>query len=156
VKIPPGVDTGTHLRLSGEGEAGDPGGGRGDLYVAIRVKPHELFTREQDHLYVEVPISMVQAALGAEIEVPTLNGRVAMKVPPGTQSGKLFRLRDKGMPFLRGGGHGAELVRVIVETPTRLSARQRQLLEEFAQAGGATGPLQQSFLEKLKDVFRKH
>ena len=154
VKIPPGVDTGTHLRLNGEGEAGDPGGPRGDLYVAIRVKPHELLTREQEHLYIEVPISLVQAALGTEIEVPTLNGRVAMKVPPGTQGGKVFRLRDKGMPLLRGGGHGDAFVRVLVETPTNLTARQRELLQEFAQNGSA-GPLQQSFMDKLRDAFKK-
>jgi len=154
VNVPAGVDTGTHLRLTGEGEAGDPGGGRGDLYVAIRVKPHPLFTREQEHLAIEMPISMVQATLGADVEVPTLNGRVTMKVPPGTQSGKVFRLRDKGMPLLRGSGHGDEFVRVVVETPTTLTAQQRRLLEAFAQAGGA-GPLQQSFLEKLKDAFKK-
>ena len=124
------------------------------MFVAIRVKPHELFTREQEHLYVEVPISMVQASLGTELDIPTLNGSVTMKVPPGTQSGKMFRLRDKGMPHLRGGGHGDAFVRVVVETPVDLSPRQKQLLEEFAQGGG-TGPLQQSFLDKLKDVFRK-
>ena len=155
VKIPPGVDTGTHLRLSGEGEAGDPGGPRGDLYVAIRVKPHELFNREGEHLAIEIPISMAQAALGDEIEVPTLNGRVTMKVPPGTQSGKMFRLRDKGMPLLRGGGHGDAFVRVLVETPTNLTSKQKELLQEFARAGGAAGPLQQSFMDKLKDMLKK-
>jgi len=155
VKIPAGVDTGTHLRIGGEGEGGSRGGSRGDLYVLIQVRPHPVFERHEQHLVVEVPVTIAQAALGAEIEVPTLNGHATMKVPPGTQSGKLFRLRGKGFPDVRGGGAGDELVRVLVETPTNLTREQRQLLEEFQRlSGDRQQPLRQSFIEKLKNAFK--
>jgi molecular chaperone DnaJ len=155
VKIPAGVDTGSHLRISGEGEAGVKGAHRGDLYVVIYVKPHDIFQRHNNDILCEIPISMVQAALGAEIEVPTLNGRVKMKIPAGTQSGKIFRLRDRGIPDLHGLGRGDELVRVIVETPTHLNAEQRRLLEEFARISGEeVSPQVKSFMEKFKRAFR--
>ncbi len=155
VKVPAGVDTGLRLRIAGEGEAGTKGGRSGDLYVDIYVQPDEMFERHGNDLLCKVPISFAQAALGAEIEVPTLNGRVKMRVPPGTQSGKLFRLRGKGMPDVHGYGRGDELVKVDVETPTGLSAKQRRLLQEFAQACGENvSPLTRSFMEKVKKLFK--
>ena len=156
VKVPPGVDTGTRLRISGEGEAGVKGGPRGDLYVYLNVEPHPVFQRHENDLVVDLPVGIVQAALGAEIEVPTLNGRATMKVPAGTQGGQIFRLRGKGMPDLRGGTPGDLHVRVIVETPTRLTAQQKRLLEEFARASGdATYPQATSFIEKVKRAVGK-
>src|SRR5690606_17084499 len=131
VKIPPGVDTGDRIRLSGEGEAGPAGGPPGDLYVQVMVRDHEIFQRDGRNLYCEVPISIVDAALGGELEVPTLSGRVKLKVPPETQTGRLFRLRGKGVANVRGGGPGDLLCRVVVETPVNLSARQKDLLKEL-------------------------
>ncbi len=155
VKVPAGVDTGLRLRVSGEGEAGAKGGRAGDLYVDIYVQPDEIFERHANDLVCAVPVSLAQAALGAEIEVPTLNGKVKMKVPPGTQSGKFFRLRGKGVPDVHGYGRGDELVKVVVETPTGLNAKQKHLLQEFAQACGENvNPLSRSFMEKVKKVFR--
>ncbi|MBI4356114.1 MAG: molecular chaperone DnaJ [Candidatus Omnitrophica bacterium] len=157
VKIPAGVDSGTHLRISGEGEGASRGGSRGDLYVVIEVRPHPVFERHEQDLVVSVPVTVTQAALGAEIDVPTLDGRGTMKVPPATQSGTVFRLRGKGFPSLRGGSHGDELVRVIVETPANLSREQRQLLEQFERLSNERQqPLRQSFLEKLKKGFASH
>lgn len=132
VKIPPGVETGTRLRIAGEGESGLNGGPRGDLYVQIEVLPHPLFIREGSDLVSEVPISYTRAALGGEIEVPTLNGAHRLYVPPGTPSGKSFRLKGKGLPHLRGHGRGDQLVRLVIKVPTKLSARERELLEELA------------------------
>jgi molecular chaperone DnaJ len=155
VKIPAGVDTGSRIRLQGEGEAGSRGGRRGDLYIAIYVKPDDIFERHGKDLLCEIPVSFTQAALGAEIEVPTLNGRVKMRLPAGTQSGKIFRLRSKGLPDVHGYGKGDELVRIVVETPTGLNAKQRSLLQEFAQACGEdVHPRKQSFLEKVKKLFK--
>ncbi|MCF5582588.1 molecular chaperone DnaJ, partial [Pseudomonas syringae] len=131
VKVPPGVDTGDRIRLSGEGEAGVQGGPTGDLYVVINVREHAIFQRDGKHLYCEVPISFTDAALGGELEVPTLDGRVKLKIPEGTQTGKQFRLRGKGVAPVRGGGAGDLMCRVAVETPVNLSKRQRELLEEF-------------------------
>ena len=131
VKVPAGVDTGDRIRLSGEGEAGTHGGPTGDLYVVISVREHEIFQRDGKHLYCEVPISYTDAALGGELEVPTLDGRVKLKIPEGTQTGKQFRLRGKGVAPVRGGGAGDLLCRVAVETPVNLSRRQRELLEEL-------------------------
>jgi molecular chaperone DnaJ len=133
VKVPPGVDTGSRLRLSGEGEAGARGGPHGDLYVVIHVKPHDLFVREEDDLYMELPITFSQAALGSRIEIPTLNGSSILRVPPGTQSGTVFRLRGKGMPSMRGYGRGDLHVRVQVRTPTNLSAEEKRLFQELAK-----------------------
>jgi molecular chaperone DnaJ len=154
VKIPPGVDTGTRVRLSGEGEPGENGGPPGDLYVVVHVREHPLFHREESEVLCEVPISVVQAALGAHIEVPTLDGMVKMRIPEGTQSGKVFRLKGKGIPFLHGGGRGDQHVRVLVETPQNLSAKQRELLEQFAEAAGeSVNPQATSFFRKVKEIF---
>ncbi|RMG27454.1 MAG: molecular chaperone DnaJ, partial [Gammaproteobacteria bacterium] len=131
VKVPAGVDTGDRIRLAGEGEAGENGGPPGDLYVQIRVKEHPIFKRQDNNLYCEVPIPFVTAALGGELEVPTLDGRVNLKIPPETQSGRLFRLRGKGVKPVRGGPVGDLLCRVVVETPVNLTPRQKELLREF-------------------------
>lgn len=156
VKIPGGVDTGIRLRMPGEGEAGHRGGPRGDLYVEVHLKEHEIFTREGDDLVLECPISMVQAALGLELEVPTLSGRASLKVPAGTQNGKSFRLKGKGFPSVRGHGHGDEEVRIRVETPTQLSDKQAALLREFAAATGEkVSPETSSFMKKVKKMFEK-
>jgi len=131
VKIPPGVDTGDRIRLSGKGEAGPHGGPTGDLYVQMHVRKHDIFVRDGSNLHCEVPISFAQSALGGELEVPTLSGKVKLKIPSETQSGKLFRLRGKGVAPVRGGAQGDLLCRVVVETPVNLSAEQRELLESF-------------------------
>lgn len=155
VKIPAGVETGSRLRISGEGEAGIKGGPRGDLYVLLYVKPHEIFAREGNDIYCEVPVSFVLASLGGEVEVPTLAGRVKMEVPAGTQSGKLFRLRGKGIQDVHGRGKGDQLARILVETPTRLNSEQKRLLQEFAKISGEdVNPISKSFMEKVKKIFR--
>ncbi len=154
VRIPPGVEDGMRLRVAGEGEAGISGGPPGDLYVVIRLQPHPLFMREGADLVCEVPIPFVQAALGAEIEVPTLEGRVALRIPEGTQSGKLLRLRGKGLPTLAGGARGDQLVRLFVEVPSRLTKSQRELLERFASESGTdVSPVTKGFLDKLRELF---
>lgn len=154
VKIPAGVDTGTRLRVPGEGEAGLRGGPRGDLYVYISVRPHRFFRREGNDVICEVPISFAQAALGDEIEVPTLDGTAKIRVPEGTQHGTEFRLRGKGIPDLNGYGRGDQFVRVKVVTPTRLSERQKQLLREFAATFGENPSGEaKGFFEKVKDAF---
>ena len=133
VKIPAGVDTGDRIRLTGEGQAGVHGGPPGDLYVEIAVRPHQIFQRDGRNLYCEIPISFVDAAVGGELEVPTLEGRVKLKIPAETQTGKLFRLRNKGVTPIRGGSSGDLLCRVVVETPVHLTRRQKEILEEFEQ-----------------------
>jgi len=133
VKVPAGVDTGHRLRMAREGEAGERGGPPGDLYVYIHVKPHRLFKRQDDDLILEMPISFVQAALGDTIEVPTLDGKARLEIPEGTQPGTVFRLRGKGMPRLKGHGKGDLHVQVRVEIPARLTARQKEILQEFAR-----------------------
>ena len=154
VRIPPGVEDGMRLRVAGEGEAGLSGGPPGDLYVVIRLRPHPLFVREGPDVVCEVPIPFVQAALGAEIEVPTLEGRVSLRIPEGTQSGKVLRLRGKGLPTVAGGGRGDQLVRLFVEVPSRLTGRQRELLERFAtESGTDVSPVTKGFLDKLRDLF---
>jgi len=157
VKIPPGVDTGTRLKLSGEGEpAPTPGGSRGDLYVVVQVRERPVFRREDTEVLCEMPISITQAALGATIEVPTLDGAAKVKVPAGTQSGKVFRLKGKGVPSLSGGGRGDQHVRVFVETPTRLTKEQRALLERFAELSAEeTNPQAKSFWGKVADLVRE-
>ena len=153
-KIPAGVDTGSRLKLRGEGEAGRNGGPAGDLYVVVHVREHPLFTREGNDIICEVPISFTQAALGAEIDVPTPHGKMKMKIPAGTQSGNVFRLKGKGVPDLRGYGHGDALVRVVVETPRKLTAKQRELLEEFAKVSGEeVHPISKGFFDKVKEMF---
>ena len=154
VRIPPGVDNGSRLRSSGNGEAGGAGGSPGDLYIVLAVKNHELFERQGDDLFCEIPIKFTLATLGGSIEVPTLFGKAALKIPTATQSGTTFRLREKGMPSLRGGRQGDQLVRVQVEVPQSLSAEQRKLLEEFAKiSGDANEPTSKSFFDKAKKFF---
>jgi molecular chaperone DnaJ len=154
VRIPAGVEDGMRLRVAGEGEAGIAGGPPGDLYVVIRVRPHPLFVREGSDLVCEVPIPFVHAALGAEIEVPTLEGVVTMRIPEGTQSGKVLRLRGKGLPAVAGGARGDQLVRLFVEVPSRLTKSQRELLEKFAAEGGTdVSPVTKGFLDKLRELF---
>ena len=155
VRIPPGVDNGSRLKLRGEGEAGYGGGTPGDLYVIIHVKEHSLFVRQENHIVIEVPISFPQAALGCEIEVQTLEGKVNLKVPSGTQSGKVLRLKGKGIIDLHGYGRGDQLIRVVVETPRSLTARQRELLEEFAKLDGkaVNHPLSKGFVDQIKKMF---
>ncbi|CNH20066.1 molecular chaperone DnaJ [Yersinia aldovae] len=158
VKIPAGVDTGDRIRLSGEGEAGEHGASSGDLYVQVQVKAHPIFEREGNNLYCEVPINFAMAALGGEIEVPTLDGRVKLKVPAETQTGKLFRMRGKGVKSVRGGAQGDLLCRVVVETPVHLNEKQKQLLRELEQsfvgaAGEKNSPRSKSFLDGVKKFF---
>jgi molecular chaperone DnaJ len=153
VKVPAGIEDGMRLRMVGEGEGGTRS--RGDLYVLVRVKPHPVFQRAGADLLVEYPINLAQAALGAEVDVPSLNGRLSVKVPAGTQSGTVLRLRGKGLADVRTGRHGDLLVRVAVETPTNLNSRQRQLLDEFATSfGDEAHPSHRSFLRKLQELFR--
>jgi len=159
VKVPAGVGTGDRIRLAGEGEAGDNGTPAGDLYVQINVKPHAIFKRDENDLYCEVPISIVTAALGGELEVPTLKGRVAIKVPAGTQSGKLFRMRGKGIHSVHGGSPGDLLCAVMVETPVNLTRKQKELLQEFE--GSCKGcedkhsPKSQSWFDKVKEFVEE-
>jgi len=150
LKVPAGVDTGSRLRVPGEGEAGLMGGGRGDLYVSIYVKPDSVFQRDGDDIICGVPLSFVQAALGADIAVPTLDGKVRMKVPAGTQTGRVFRLRGKGMPNIRGFARGDQHVQVVVQTPAKLTSRQKALLEEFARDGKKSAKESESLFKKMK------
>ena len=156
VKVPAGVDDGFRLRLAGEGEAGERGGPPGDLYVFISVRKHEFFERRGNDIYCEVPISFAQAALGDEIEVPTLGGTARLRVPEGTQTGKQFCLRGYGVPDPRGYGRGDQYISVRVVTPTRLSARQKELLREFVRAGGDDAPEVRGFFDRVKDAFKGH
>lgn len=159
VKVPPGVDTGDRIRLAGEGEPGIQGGPSGDLYVQIAVKEHSIFTRDGRNIYCEVPITIVDAALGGELEVPTLDGRVKLKIPPETQTGKLFRMRGKGVSPVRGGGPGDLLCRVIVETPVNLTKHQKDLLRSFQETldeengGEQHAPRKTSWFEGVKSFF---
>jgi molecular chaperone DnaJ len=154
VRIPAGVDTGSRLKLRGEGEGGLNGGPSGDLYVVLHVLDHALFTREGNDVLCEVPIGFTQAALGAEVEVPTPHGKMKVKVPAGTQSGNVFRLKGKGAPDVRGYGQGDALVRVVVETPRKLTSKQRELLEEFARLSGEeVHPITKGFFDKMKEMF---
>ena len=156
VKVPAGVDTGDRIRLANEGEAGDNGGPPGDLYVQIQVKEHAIFKREDAHLYCEVPISYATAALGGELEVPTLDGRVVLKVPEGTQTGKLFRMRGKGVKPVRDNAVGDLMCRVIVETPVKLSSKQKDLLRELdgsMKENKKHSPQAHSWLDGVKKFF---
>ncbi|MDP9253762.1 MAG: molecular chaperone DnaJ [Verrucomicrobiota bacterium] len=155
LKIPAGIGDGSRLRSSHNGEAGIRGGPPGDLYVVIHVKEHEIFQREDDNLYCEVPISFTLATLGGEIAVPTLEGKANLRVPTGTQSGQVFKLRGKGITNVNGRGRGDLLARLIVEVPTRLNAEQRQKLEEFAElCGEENTPMHKSFFDRAKEFFR--
>jgi molecular chaperone DnaJ len=154
VKIPAGVDTGNKLRSSGNGEAGVMGGEAGDLYIVVHVKDHDVFERQGDDLFCEIPIKFTLATLGGTIHVPTLQGKAALKIPAGTQSGTTFRLKGRGMPHLRGGSHGDQLIRVQVEVPDSLTSEQRKILEEFARVSGDTDqPMSKGFFEKAKKFF---
>jgi molecular chaperone DnaJ len=155
VKVPAGVDTGDRIRLTGEGEAGMHGGPAGDLYVQVSLKDHPIFARDGANLLCEIPISFVDAALGGELEVPTLDGRVKLKIPPETQTGKLFRLREKGVAPVRGGATGDLLCRVVVETPVHLTRRQKELLAEFRDIAESDGnrqnPRKTSWFDGVKN-----
>ena len=156
VKVPPGVDTGDRIRLAGQGEAGSRGGPSGDLYVQVEVSDHEIFSRNGEHLYCDVPISFVDAALGGELEIPTLDGRVNLKIPAGTQTGKQFRLRGKGVDVtqVRGGGIGDLYCRINVETPVNLSSRQKELMAEFAsESSERNRPKQASWLDGVRNFI---
>ncbi|MGB0334642.1 MAG: molecular chaperone DnaJ [Opitutales bacterium] len=155
VRIPAGVSTGSKLRSAGKGEAGQMGGQAGDLYIIIHVKEHELFERHENDLFCEVPIKFTLAALGGSISVPTLFGKGSLKIPPGTQTGTTFRLREQGIPALRGGRKGDLLIRVQVEVPTKLNSDQKAKLEDYAEAcGDPANPVSESFVEKAKKFFR--
>lgn len=155
VKIPAGVDNGSRLRVSGEGEAGAKGGPNGDLYVYLYVKQHKFFDRDGTTVLCEVPINIVQATLGADIKVPTLDGQVTMKVPEGTQPGRVMRLKGKGIPSLRGGTRGDQLVKIKVVVPTKLSDKQKEALRAFeAISKDNINPEEKSFLNKIKNLFK--
>ena len=154
VNIPAGVETGTRIRLSGEGEAGMRGGPTGDLYIFIETRDHPIFQRDGVNLFCRVPVSMITAALGGEVEVPTIDGgKSRVKVPAGTQTGKQLRLRGKGMPALRGGGVGDMMIELAVETPVNLTAKQKELLEEFEKLGADNNPEGSSFFAKVKGFW---
>lgn len=155
VKIPAGIDNDQRLRLRGEGEISEPGGSAGDLYVHINVLEHSLFKREGEHVLLDIPITFAQAALGAEMEVPTLGGSTQLKIAAGTQSGAAIRLKGKGIKRLNGSGFGDQMVRLILETPTKLSARQRDLLLQFQQEDNREShPGVMSFVQKFKEIFK--
>lgn len=155
LKIPAGIADGSRLRSSRNGEAGIRGGPHGDLYVVVHIQEHKIFQREDDHLYCEVPIPFTVAALGGEVDVPTLEGKAQLKVPAGTQSGQLFKLRGKGIMSVNGRERGDLLARLLVEVPTRLNSEQRQKIEEFAAlCGEENTPLRKSFFERAREFFR--
>jgi len=151
LKIPAGVDTGIRLKVSGEGEAGSYGGPHGDLYVVINVVPHPFFKRKGNDLLCEIPISFVQATLGSEIEVPTIDGTAAVKIPAGTPSGTVFHLKGKGAPKLGGYGKGNQYITVFIDVPKKLTPRQKELLKEFSQISGEETST--NFIDKIKDIF---
>ena len=159
VKIPAGVDTGDRIRVPGEGEAGENAGPSGDLYVQVKLRPHDLFEREGNNLICQMPVSMVTATLGGELEVPTLDGKVALKIPEGTQSGRVFRLRGKGVRSVRGGASGDLLVQVQVETPIKLTREQKQLLEQLGQSldegGDRHSPRAKTWLDGVRDFLER-
>ena len=155
LNVPKGVDAGQRLRISGGGQAGDRGGQSGDLYVYINIKPHKIFSRDGEDVYCEIPISFVQAALGAKIDAPTIDGKVELTIPEGTQSGAVLRIRGKGIPHMRGNERGDEFVTIKVLTPKNLTIRQKKLLREFEDNGSDSknNPEKKSFFDKLKDLF---
>jgi len=154
VTIPPGVEDGNQLRLTGEGEGGLAGGHPGDLYVLLQIRPHEIFVRQGADLVCALPLTYPQVCLGDEVDVPVLDGKARLHVPAGTQPGQRLFIKGKGMPHLRGRGRGNAVYEVVVEVPARLSARERQLLEELREASKeSSGPLLSSFLERMKKLF---
>ncbi len=153
IDIPAGVDTGTRLRITGEGEAGEKGGPHGDLYVRMNILKHEVFERRGTDIFTSVPISYTQLVFGAEIEVPTITGKAKLKIPEGTQTNTVFKMKGKGIPHIRGYGTGDELVRVVVQTPTKLSKKQKELLKNYAKEGGDKIDKDKGFFSKIKDAF---
>jgi len=153
VEVPAGVETGTTLRLPGEGEAGEKGAGKGDLYVVVHVSPHDIFDRKGNDLFVRVPISFITATLGDTIDVPTITGKAKLKIPAGTQSNTLFKMKDKGVPYIRGSSVGDQYVKVVVHTPQKLNKKQQSALKSFAKEMGDKISPQKSFLEKVKEKF---
>lgn len=154
VSIPAGVDNGSRIKLAGEGEHGEDGGPPGDLYIVLSVESHPIFEREDYDIFCQVPISITQAALGCEIEVPTLEGRARLTIPAGTQNHRIFRMKNKGVAKLRGMGRGDLHVRIIVEIPTNLNQRQREILEEFSSISGEDiNPMKKNFMDKVKTFF---
>ena len=153
VSVPPGVEDGTRIRYTEQGDAGMSGGPAGDLYIVLHVKPHSFFEREGKDLYCSVPISFSQAALGDEIMIPTLDGEHKLKVPEGTQPGTVFKVKGKGVPSVRGGGKGDLHIRVRVQTPTKLTKRQRELLEELGGISSVDNKPERGLFEKVKDIF---
>jgi len=158
VKIPTGVDEGDRIRLSGEGEAGVNGGPPGDLYVVINLKEHSVFQREGNDLHCEMPLSFSTAALGGEIVIPTLDGEAMIKIPAETQTGQVFRLRGKGIKGVRSNSHGDLMCHMVIETPVRLTERQKELLREFEEINKKDGdrhnPRAKSFMEKVREFFK--
>jgi len=155
ISIPAGIDEGQQIRVSGQGEPGKNGGPPGDLFVVVHIREHEYFQREGDHIYLELPITFTQAALGDEIEVPTVHGNVMFKIPAGTQTGKIFRLKGKGSPNVRGFGKGDQHVKIKVVTPTKLTNRQKELLKEFNDIGGHESVSgEESFFNRFKKAFK--
>jgi molecular chaperone DnaJ len=154
IKVPAGVDNGSALRLAGEGELGEQGGPPGDLFVRIRVRPHKVFKREKDNVLMELPISFVQAALGDEIEIPTLEGKTILKIPEGTQPNAVFHLRGKGIPHLQGYGKGDQIITVKVAIPTKLSEKQKEMLKKFdSTVKSDQYQTRKGFFKKMKDAF---
>lgn len=153
VDIPAGIDDGQTISMRGEGDKGSRGGPAGDLLISVRIKKHDLFTRQGNDVLCEVPITFVQAALGCDIEVPTIDGKIRYHIPEGTQTDTVFRLKNKGIPALRGGGRGDQRVKVIVEIPKNLSQRQKELLRQFDQEDGGSYKRSKNFFEKLKDFL---
>jgi molecular chaperone DnaJ len=154
VNIPAGVDNGTQIRLAGEGQPGVNGGPNGSLYIAVQVKAHKFFRRRDNDVLLDLDINIAQATLGAEVEIPTVDGKATLKIPAGTQPGKVLRMRSKGVPHLRGNGRGDQLVIVNVEVPTRLSNEQRRLFEQLAKSlGSDVRPQERSFLDWLKETL---
>lgn len=154
VKVPAGIDDGQRLKLSNEGDAGTQGGPNGDLYVVVRIKQHEIFERDEFDVHCTVPVSFSQAALGCELEVPTLSGKVALKIPAGTQSGVKMRLKGKGIQRLGGYGVGDQIVSVHVETPTKLSSEQKELFKRLQELEATSNPMSRGFFDKVKDLFQ--
>lgn len=150
IKIPAGIDEGQQIRVAGKGEPGKNGGPAGDLFVVVQIRPHDFFVREGDHIFCELPLTFTQAALGDEVEVPTVHGKVKLKIPAGTQTGKTFRLKGKGSPNVRGRGHGDQHIKVKVVTPTKLTEKQKELLREFNDIGG-----NESIEEQDENIFQK-
>jgi molecular chaperone DnaJ len=153
VDVPAGVETGTTLRLSGQGEAGEKGARQGDLYVVMHVKPHKIFDRKGNDLFVKVPISFICAVMGDTIEVPTIGGKAKLKIPAGTQSNTLFKMKDKGVPYLRGPSAGDQYVKVVIHTPENLSTKQKSALKSFGKEMGDKIAPKKGFLEKVKERF---